>query len=391
MKASLVKTDSSEIQVAVSGRIDADAEIKLEKFIFGIKSFDEKKTVVLDFEQTEYISSAGLRFLLKIMKTGKDLRIVNAPSDVYDVFEMTGFTELCSIQKAYRQVDVSGCKVIGAGANGIIYRLDSERILKLYTKPNVLDSIIREKTHAKFAFLQGIPTAISFDIVKVGEKFGSIFELLEAKSVATLFIQQPETLDRYIEPYTNLLKVLHSTPYVERDGVQLTPYRTHFKKYVDLIKERCGDNLYTSLCNFLDGIPESNTMLHGDCHPFNVLVTKEEMVFIDMDTLTYGNPIFDLGTLYSSIIVLDKFVPEERRLYKCPDGLTNQFWEKTFYEYFKNSSETEQMGKLSSSKVIAYTLALAFSLRHPNIVTKNATKCTQELLEKAISEYTSER
>lgn len=391
MKASLVKIDSTEIQIAVSGRIDADSESSLEKFIFGIESFEEKKSVILDFSQTEYISSAGLRFLLKIMKAGKDLRVINVPHDVYDVFEMTGFTELCAIQKAYRQVDVTGCKIIGAGANGVVYRLDSEKILKLYTKPNVLDSIVKEKAHARFAFLQGIPTAISFDIVKVGEKFGSIFELLEAKSVATHFIQQPETLDHYVEPYTNLLKLLHSTPYVERDGIQLIPYRDRFKKYIELIRENCGDSLYTSLCNFLDEIPESSTMLHGDCHPFNVMVTKEEMVFIDMDTLTYGNPIFDLGTLYSSIIVLDKFVPEERRLYKCPGELTNLFWEKTFCKYFKDLADDERAAKLASCKVIAFTLALAFSLKHPNIVIEGADKNTRELLEKAISEHSSKR
>ncbi len=391
MKASLIKIDSTDVQVAVSGRIDADAETSLKDFIFGINSFDEKKTVVLDFAQTEYISSAGLRLLLKIMKTGKELRVTNVSHDVYDIFEMTGFTELCSIQKAYRQIDITGCTVIGAGANGIVYRLDAEKILKLYTKPDVLDSIIKEKTHAKYAFLQGIPTAISYDIVKVGEKFGSIFELLEAKSVATLFIQQPETLDRYIGPYTNLLKILHSTPYVERDGIQLISYRTRFKKYIEHIGEHCGDGLYKSLCKFLDEIPESNTMLHGDCHPFNVMVTKEEMVFIDMDTLTYGNPIFDLGTLYSSIIVLDKFVPEERKLYKCSGNLTNQFWESTFHEYFKDLTADEQEVKHSFCKIIAYTLTLAFCLKHPNIVIGGSDKCTQELLNKAISEHSSKQ
>jgi len=387
MNIKLIDTQKDDITIVVSGRIDTDTESDLEKFIFSIKSLDEKKVVILDFLKVEYISSAGLRLLLRIMKSGKKLQIVNVSHDVYDIFEMTGFTDLCSIQKVYRQVNVTGCKVIGAGANGIVFRLDSERILKLYTKPNVLDSIITEKANAKYAFLLGIPTAISFDIVKVGEQFGSVFELLEAQSVASLITQNPETLDKYIVPYTKLIKTLHSIDYVEKDSIKLIPFIERFNKYVSLIKENYGEELYQSLVRFVADIPECKTMLHGDCHPFNVMNTREGMVFIDMDTLTYGNPVFDLGSLYSTIIGLDQFVLQERRLYKCSTEVTKALWDKTFNEYYKDVSEEEKSHKHAMCKVIGCTQILAFCIKHPDLIIDGKTKVALHWLEKAISEY----
>jgi len=360
MNVNITENNSTEIKIAVLGRIDSDTELKLEEFVFSIDAFDEKKTVILDFEQVEYISSAGLRLMLKIMKAKKELQIINVSHDVYDVFEMTGFTELCTVQKQYRQVDVTGCTTIGAGANGIIYRLDAERILKLYTRPNVLNSIIREKANAKYAFLLGIPTAISFDIVKVGDKFGSVFELLEASSIANLVIKDPESLDSYIKPYTKLIKDLHAIPYVERDNVNLPAFTDRIRKYIDLIKEHYSDELHEALVHFLDDIPECNTMLHGDCHPFNVMVTKEEMVFIDMDTLSVGHPVLELGSMYNAYIgfrALDHGSAKEFLGFEYETGV--EFWNETLRLYY----QTNDNAVLAMREKQAATVGLVRLLR----------------------------
>ncbi len=42
--------------------------------------------------------------------------------------------------------------------------------------------IKREQSRARMAFVKGIPTAISYDIVRVGSQYGSVFELLQARS-----------------------------------------------------------------------------------------------------------------------------------------------------------------------------------------------------------------
>ena len=169
------------------GRKAAQAEEEIQK----LEAQDHGK-VVLDAEKLEYISSAGLRVILRLRKQEPELAIVNASPEVYEIFEMTGFTEMMPVSRAYRRVSVDGCEVIGQGANGKVYRLDPETIIKVYLNPNSLPDIHRERELARKAFVLGIPTAIPYDVVKVGDGYGSVFELLNAKSFGSLIAEHPE-------------------------------------------------------------------------------------------------------------------------------------------------------------------------------------------------------
>ena len=122
----------------------------------------------------------------------RKLAIVNASPEVYEIFEMTGFTEMMPVSRAYRRVSVDGCEVIGQGANGKVYRLDPETIIKVYLNPNSLPDIHWERELARKAFVLGIPTAIPYDVVKVGGRIRApSFELLNAKSFGSLIAAAP--------------------------------------------------------------------------------------------------------------------------------------------------------------------------------------------------------
>ena len=165
--------------------------------------------IVFDAEDLLYISSAGLRIMLKIKKAVDDFSIINASLDVYDIFQMTGFTEIIDVAKAMRKLSVDGCPVIGSGAKGLVYRYNSDTIVKVYKSLDCLDAIKNERELARKAFVLGIPTAISYDIVKVGDKYGSVFELLDANSFTQLIVKDTSKIDYYVEEYTNLLKSIH--------------------------------------------------------------------------------------------------------------------------------------------------------------------------------------
>lgn len=141
---------------------------------------------MFDLENLEYISSAGLRVLLRVRKAEPTLRLVNVSPDVYEILDMTGFAEIIPTEKAYRRLSVDGCEVIGRGANGEVYRLDNDTIIKVYLNPDSLPDIQRERELARKAFVLDIPTAIPYDVVKVGSSYGSVFELLNAQSFAKL-------------------------------------------------------------------------------------------------------------------------------------------------------------------------------------------------------------
>lgn len=80
------------------GRIDSVNAAEWERKL--TQQLDTEKETVFDAEALEYISSAGLRVLLKIQKSlPQKARIVNVSPDVYEILEMTGFSELFDVTK----------------------------------------------------------------------------------------------------------------------------------------------------------------------------------------------------------------------------------------------------------------------------------------------------
>ncbi len=140
-----------------------------------------------------------------------DTKIINASREVYDILDMTGFTEMMEVERAYRVFSVEGCEVIGQGANGKVYRIDRDTIVKVYLNPDALPEIHRERELARAAFVAGVPTAIPYDVVRIeGGGYGSVFELLNATSFAKLLIRKEKTVDEVAEMSIQLLKLIHS-------------------------------------------------------------------------------------------------------------------------------------------------------------------------------------
>lgn len=93
------KIDSGILTFAVSGSINTQTAPALEKEVQESLT-EEISSVVFDFKDLDYISSAGLRILLivvKKLKNGK-LTIINAKQEIKDIFEMTGFDSFLIIK-----------------------------------------------------------------------------------------------------------------------------------------------------------------------------------------------------------------------------------------------------------------------------------------------------
>ena len=90
--------DGKTLTIEIIGRLDTSTAPILEEEIS--KSIGEINKLVLDFAQLEYISSAGLRVLLKSQKTmSKQGRMVvaNASETIKEVFELTGFMDILTL------------------------------------------------------------------------------------------------------------------------------------------------------------------------------------------------------------------------------------------------------------------------------------------------------
>ena len=137
-------TTLSDSRIKVQGSVNSTNAAEFEKELLGVISGQE---MTIDAEDLTYISSAGLRVLLKAKKQlGGQLVLENVRSDVFDILDMTGFTEILTVRKAMRQISVDGLTEIGHGQNGHVYRIDPDTIVKVF-RPNIDHSMVRNEKH----------------------------------------------------------------------------------------------------------------------------------------------------------------------------------------------------------------------------------------------------
>ena len=90
--------DGSNLTVELAGRIDAVTALQLDKDLNA--SLDGVADLTVDLAAVEYISSAGLRTLLKLQKRMDSqgaMRIKNIRENVREVLDMTGFADFLTI------------------------------------------------------------------------------------------------------------------------------------------------------------------------------------------------------------------------------------------------------------------------------------------------------
>ena len=368
------KTDNT-LKITLDGRIDSTNAADVEKQLDDIVNENSFEELIIDAQKLEYISSAGLRIILRLKKNNSSLKIVNVSSDVYEIFEMTGFSEIMPIEKAYREFSVEGCEIIGQGANGKVYRIDPETIIKVYNNPDSLPDIKRERELARKAFVLGIPTAIPYDVVKVGDGYGSVFELLNAKSFAKLIEEDPDNIDKYIGLYIDLLKKIHSTEVVDDEVPSMKKVAVGWAK--DLV-EYLPNGYGEKLVQIIENIPDSKHMMHGDYHIKNVMMQNGETLLIDMDTICTGEPVFELASMFNAYVGFGSIdASNVENFLGLSYDRTNYIWEKSLELYCEGKSEEEMQELKAKAELIGYARIMRRTIRRGGLETEDG----QELID----------
>lgn len=358
------RLDKDILYIAVAGRIDASNASAAEEEIFRIKKDNPGKHVVVDADKLEYISSAGLRVVLRLRKEEPKLAIINVAADVYEVLDMTGFTDMVTVEKAYQRMSVEGCEFIAKGANGAVYRYNEETILKTYFAKDALPEIKQERENARRAFVLGINTAIPYGIVRVGDSYGTVTELLNATSVTKLIRQNPDDLTQAATYYVAMLKNIHSTQ-VE-DG-EVPDMKETALAWADFVSDHIPEDQGKKLRALIAAVPKCNTLMHGDYHTNNVMVQNGEPLLIDMDTLCMGHPVFELGSMFNAFVGFSELNHQNIMDFMGYSFETaGKFWKLVLKMYLDTEEESVCQAVAEKAMIIGYTRLLRRSIRRPN-------------------------
>ena len=335
-----INEKNDKLEIRLEGRIDSNNAPDVEQEIMNALDSNAGKEPVFDAENLEYISSAGLRVLMKIRKKlNKPVDVINVSRDVYDIFETTGFTDLLNVKKAYRKISIDGLQLLGQGMTGNVYRMDDETVLKVF-HPNIsFDLLIsKENKKAKNAFVYGVPTAIPYDIVKVGDCYGIVYEMIKSKDLATVMSEDKSKIEEYMTMFAKTVRQMHS---IHVEAGKLDDLKTASIQALGYFKSVMTDEEIQKVKSVYENIPDSNVFIHGDCHMGNAMLQDGELMFIDLSSGGMGHPIFDMVSMYSIYERADndkaRAVSPMLRLFSSDE--IKKMWDVFIHTYFEGKDD----------------------------------------------------
>jgi uncharacterized protein (TIGR02172 family) len=326
--------------VSLVGRIDSANASAFSDELLAIAESRPELPMELDATELEYVSSAGLRGILKLLKQhAAGARVINASPEVYEIFDVTGFTQLIEVSRALRTVSVDGLPVVGKGGFGTVYRLDEDTIVKVYTPWMKLADIQRERDFARTAFLNGVPCPIAYDVVRVGDCLGVVFEMIRSDTLAHAMRDNPQDLEEWVARYVELVRTLHAT-HVPNAG--FTDIHDLLHGRADRLGQWCTAEEIGLLHEIVDAMPTSDTLTHNDLHPGNIMVQDNELLIIDMPDVTLAPPVCDLIAIYRDMVESTRnssALMEE--LIGMPAEMVRRVADMFFYSYTGIDDEAE--------------------------------------------------
>ena len=374
--------DNNKLTIYLDGRIDSNNAGQAEQEILAAVDAAPGCSVELDAENLEYISSAGLRVLMKLRKQVKTaLPVLNVSPEVYDIFEVTGFSELLEVHKKLREVSVEGCALLGEGANGKVYRFTEDEMIKVFRPGVTLDAIEQEREASRKAFLLGVPCAIAFDTVRCGESYGTIYELLKAAPLTERIRKDPDKLPHYAEASARLLHEMHQieVPDGQMQQASMLPHAA-----VDAVAPDFSPEEIAQMHRLYDAIPEMRRFIHNDYHAKNVMESDGELILIDLGDAGAGNPLIDLIHCYMVYMLigggLERHAPDEMSFIGLTYGEMKQFWDIFLPTYCGSEAEAQRLNRILAP--YAQLMYLTTSMSHPMLPAQYHAAYAQQVREK---------
>ncbi len=284
---------------------------------------------------------------------------------------------MSALQK-YREISIDGCPEIGRGAHGIVYQTAPDMLVKVYNENTPMSSIQREKKLARWAFVKGIPTAIPFDIVRVGDRYGIVFEHLVAKSSADYIRESPEHFERFLKQSVVLMKQIHA---IVAEPGELPDMKQQTLSWLPKVQPFVPENLFAKLSAFVNGIPDRNTIIHADFHMNNILICGGELMLIDMDTLSTGDPIFELATVFVSYRQFPSIEPKAAYMLGIDVETAAKICDRIFELYLDEANEEMLCNTKIKAQLLGCVRIIDFMDRHPELPDRKKCidRCVQDI------------
>ena len=238
------------------------------------------------------------------------------------------------------ELHAADLELIGEGGNSKVYRLDGNKVVKVFHKDIPWDMVHYEYDRSCEAYDAGVPCAACFGMARVDGCPGIVYENLGSRNLLSMIARDKAHLQDYIRDFAHQVRVMHSRSV---DTARLKDAKQVFEAYLNRLEGHlCSPDEVSSLKRICAVIPDRTTFIHGDCHPGNVMERDGELILIDLSSCGYGHPVFDLAGMYSIYMLASQDENRRKHLVPARDFTAPEcraIWETFLRSYFKNAEE----------------------------------------------------
>ena len=211
------------------------------------------------------------------------------------------------MESKMKEMTIDNLDLIAEGGMGKIYRINDEQILKVFNSIS-LEELQKQKAATVEVFKAMVPTPISFELVKAGDKYGIIYEFLDSTSAGKALADHPERINEIGEKMGLLLRDMHQASMENR---VLEYMNDRASSWVDRIENKFIKEKDTRMLReIIKAIPRGHCLLHCDFHEGNVMIHNGEYLLIDIDEVCIGHPLYDLTYHY----INHEFLAKQKKL-----------------------------------------------------------------------------
>lgn len=284
-----------------------------------------------------------------------------------------------NMDKEIKNIDLTQWQQVGEGANGKTYVARPQAapqcgytdganagvILKVSNSHlSTLEAVRKEFDVSRAVHALGLATPEMKEIVRVGNAYGTISELIKPKrSLGRICCDNPERTEEMATLLCTRGKELFATPC---DTGFFPSRKAQLLQALGRV-QFVGRKTLSTLETFAQRIPDATTCLHGDFQMGNLILSGERHYWIDLDRFGYGDPMFDVGHLYMLCNVYSsmKYV---QGLFHVTRDQFHRFWD-AFARAYTGSADHADFD-CEAARFACFDVILRYAYDKPNLPEK---------------------
>ncbi len=255
--------------------------------------------------------------------------------------------------------DLTGWKLFSERLNSKSYvSADRKWMLKVggATVENSIELLEHDREATKLALEVGVKTPQVQDVVRLSSgEFGLIYEYIDGKkSIARAMSEDLENVEYYAKRFARISRDMHSKI------CDTNKFESMKERTINQIKTKdvLNESQKEKAIKLLETIDDKNNFLHGDFQPANFIMAKDKDYVIDLRTIAYGNPDYDIAYFY---FFSHRFSLEgTHNVFHCEPKYVRQMWVHFIRYYF--DTQSEKVVKELSEKYAKLSLVCFFEL-----------------------------